>query len=155
MPQTNPDALPVSFETDKLAYHAVRVLCDLAGLNQIPLQGYSGLTAKDLICSCIFQESEFLNYKAPGVPTKHENLNKDGSLSSTDWGIVQVNDYFHIAPTGSPFASVEVVLSDPQAAVEWMIKCYKAGELSMWDSYLTGAYRQWLVPTSPMWTLAS
>lgn len=142
----NPDALPIYFDTPQHAYHAVRVLCDLAGLT---------LNEKNLICSCIYVESEFLNYKAPGVPTKHENLNKDGSLSSTDWGIVQVNDYFHISPTGQPFASVEAVLEDPESCVKWMIQMYLAGRLSMWDSYLSGEYKQYLVPTSPMWELAS
>lgn len=146
---TNPTVSPVQaptspattfflWDTPAHCYHNTRVLCDQMGLT---------IDQKNLICACIYQESEFVSQ------AKHENLNKDGTISSTDWGICQINDYFHIAPTGTPFASIEQVLSDPAASVKYMIQCYKNGQLYMWSSYKTGAYRQWLSATSPMWVL--
>jgi hypothetical protein len=85
---------------------------------------------------------------------KHENLNADGSLSSTDWGLCQINDYFHIG-TGKDFPTVDYVLQNPKEVVEWMIEMYQSGDLAQWDSFKSGAYRQWLLPTSPMWKLSA
>lgn len=141
----NPDIL-VPWGTQKSNYHNSRVLCDLSGLT---------LNEKNIICACIYVESAFFNYLSNGNPIKHENLNKDGSLSSTDWGIVQINDWFHIAPHGSPFPSVVYVMENPQSCVQFMIDMYKEGQLTQWDSFLHGAYRQYLVPNSPMFALAS
>lgn len=136
---TNPDSGPLLWDTPQHCYHAVRVLCDLAGLS---------LNQKNILCACIYQESQF------HTQAKHENLNADGTVSSTDWGICQINDYFHIAPTGTPFASVADVLNNPEVDVRWMINCYLSGEIIMWSSYTTGAYRQWLNASSPMWALS-
>jgi hypothetical protein len=142
----DPDVLYSDWATQQRAYHNTRVLCDLSGLT---------LEEKNLICACIMVESEFYNYLPDGQPTKHENLNADGSLSSTDWGLCQINDWFHVAPHGAPFASVEFVLANPRACVQWMITCYKQGLLGQWDSYLHGSYRQYLIPTSAMFKLAT
>lgn len=136
----NPDTVTYSWDTPAHCYHNTRVLCDNAGLS---------LDEKNVISACIYQESQF------HTQAKHVNYNRNGSVSSTDWGIVQINDYFHIAPTGTPFASVAEVLSNPEADVAWMIQMYKQGGLKMWDSYLSGAYREWLEPNSPMWALAA
>lgn len=134
----NTDSIVFPWDTPKHCAHNTRVLCDLAGLT---------LEQKNILCACVFQESRF------DTQAEHKNLNADGSVSSTDWGIIQCNDFFHIAPHGTPFASVQSVLSDPNADVHWMIQCYKAGNLGWWSSFKTGAYRQWLVPNSPMWAL--
>lgn len=144
--ETNPDSITYPWDSPQHNYHNARVICDNLGLT---------VNEKNLICACIYQESQFMNFHPDGTPVKHENLNKNGTLSTTDWGIVQINDWFHIAPNGSPFASVAAVLARPEDCVTYMVKQYLAGRLSMWDSYLSGAYRQWLVPTSPMWDLAS
>lgn len=116
------------------AKHNVRVLCDLSGLSY---------TDKNIVTACVQQESQFYNYLPNGNPVKHENLSATGALESTDWGICQVNDYFHIGP-GKDFPSVEYVMANPQVMVQWMIDCTKAGKLSMWSSYSTGAYKKWL-----------
>jgi len=127
-----PVAETLSFLTPKLAWHAVRVLCDRANLT---------LNEKNLLCACIFQESRF-NNEAVGR-----------NATSTDWGIIQLNDHYHIG-VGKEFPSVKYVLENPDKAVEWMIAQYKAGRLSMWVSYTSQAYLQWLSPSSPMWNLA-
>lgn len=134
-----PQAPVLDWQTQKGAYHAVRVTCDNLDLS---------LGAKNLICACIFQESRFLN------SAKNENKNEAGQIMSTDWGICQVNDWYHIGP-GKDFASVEYVLANPDKVVEWMISMYQHGQLKQWVSYSSGAYEQWLAPNSPMWTLAS
>lgn len=142
----NPDTITYPWDSPSHNYHNTRVLCDKAGLT---------LEEKNLICSCIYQESEFYNYKEDGTPVEDKNLNKDGSLSSTDWGIVQVNDWFHIAPHGTPFASVAYVLANPDVTVKWMIKMYQGGQLGQWSSYKFGKNRPWLLPNSPMWQLGT
>lgn len=140
----NVDTLAPDWSTRANIYHNVRVLCDLAGLT---------VDEKNLICACIYQESNFYNYLPDGQDVKHINYEKDGvTVSSTDWGLCQVNDYFHIG-AGKDFPSVQYVMSTPEAVVKWMIGMYKAGDLNQWDSYLHGAYKQWLLPTSPMWKL--
>lgn len=117
--------------------HNVRVLCDLSGL---------GLYMKNVITACVEQESDFENYKMDGTPLIHQNLNKDGSLSSTDYGIVQINDYYHIGPN-KDFPSVDFVMQNPQKCVQFMIDCYKQGKLGLWSSYKTGAYLKWMPAT--------
>lgn len=121
------------FDTPKNAFHSVRVACDDMNLT---------LAQKNIICACIYQESRF-NNKAIG---KNKN--------STDWGIVQVNDTkgWHIGK-GLKFPSVQYVIDNPEECVKWMIQMYRKGQLNLWASYSSGAYRQWIRPTSPMWLL--
>lgn len=140
---TNPDVLG-PWDSQKHNYHNVRVLCDLSGLS---------LEEKNLICSCVYQESEFFNYLPNGNPVEHKNLNKDGSVSSTDFGIAQINDWWHVIEY-KDFPSTEYILANPDKAIQFMIDKYKAGQLSQWSSYATGANRQWLLSTSPMWNLS-
>lgn len=153
LPTPEPEPMPEDPKTvlrpwgdPKDNYHNTRVLCDRAGLT---------VTQKNLICACIYQESNFYNILPNGKPVKFENR-KDGKVWSTDWGIVQINDTkgWHIGP-GLPFSSVQYVLDNPQKAVQYMIDMYKKGKLNLWSSYKFGHYKQWLVPTSPMWKLKS
>lgn len=129
---TEPPKMPVAastllFDTYEHSLHSVRVICDEMGLNW---------NEKAIICACIYQESRF-NNKAKG-----ENK-KNGVVTSTDWGIVQVNDFWNIGK-GKYWSSVRQVLDNPEKAVRWMITCYKQGKLNLWSSYKFGAYKQWL-----------
>lgn len=124
---TNQDTLGSDWGNTVVAHHNVRALCDLEGLS---------FEQKETLTACVYQESRF------DINAKHENI-VDGKVSSTDWGIVQVNDYFHIGP-GKDFPSVEYVLSHPEECVRWMCKLFKAGQANLWSSYSTGAYKQWL-----------
>lgn len=133
----NPDILAPDWDTQQHAYHNVRVLCDLAGLT---------FEQKNIICACIYQESRFK------IGIKHANVS-NGVVESTDYGICQINDYYHIG-AGKDFPSAEYVLDNPDKAVAWMIQMYQRGSIGQWVSYSSGAYRQWLVPSSPMWLLA-
>lgn len=128
----------LEFDTPQHAWHGARVLCDNAGLT---------LQEKNIISACIYQESRFKN------TAKNLNKNAAGKVTSTDWGICQVNDYYHIGAKGD-FPSVDYVLQNPEKVIDWMIKMYKAGLLKQWVSYSSGAYARWLDPNSPMWLLA-
>ena len=130
----NPDVLVADWTQRPNIYHNVRVLCDLAGLS---------FADKSVMCGVIYGESEFYNYLPDGKPVSHANLNADGSLSSTDWGLCEVNDFFHIGE-GKDFPSVDYVMQNPEAVVKWMIGMYKAGKITMWDAYLSGNYKKYL-----------
>ncbi len=130
----NPDILLAWNKTIAGNKHNVRVLCDLAGLT---------FPTKQLITACIQIESNFQSYYLEdpinekalwGTPVKHQNM-VHGKLSSTDWGIVQINDYWNIGP-GKPFGSVQQVLSNNQSCVQFMIQMQKAGQIRLWDSYI-------------------
>lgn len=125
--------------SQKNNFHNTRVICDQEGLT---------IVQKNTLCGCVYQESEFLTNPKP-----NQNKDKTGRVWSTDYGIVQVNDYYNIGP-GKQFPSVEYVLNNPEASIRWMAKYYKkTSGLSLWASWTSGAYRKWLVADSPMWLL--
>ena len=144
-PETpNPDTLlPWGYASDNR--HNIRVLCDLAGLSLTPtipvtIHGHTKLfTPKDIITACVQVESNFYNYYPNGKPVTHLNKREDGTVSSTDWGICQINDRYHIGPN-LDFPSVDYVLANPEKAVDYMIAMFKAGKLGLWVSYSSGAY---------------
>lgn len=138
-----PQGGALDWETQKDSYHAVRVLCDRAGLS---------LEEKNTICACIYQESQFFNHLPNGQPVKHENKSAQGTTLSTDWGLCQINDYWHIGPT-KDFPTVQYVLDNPDKIVSYMIDMYQHNLLRLWSSYSSGAYRKWLNADSPMWEL--
>lgn len=142
----DPDSIVYAWDTPAHCYHNVGVLCDKAGL---------ALKDKNTIRECIYQESEFKNYKADGSPILFQNKDpQTGAVWSTDWGICQINDHYHIG-VGKDFPTVAYVLQNPDKMAEYMIEMFKAGKLSLWSSYATGAYKKWDVPTSPMWAFAT
>src|SRR4051794_40411500 len=122
------------WDTAEHARHSVRVICDDEGLSW---------DDKNDLCGTIGAESEWLNIHPDGRPVKHDNYRKDGSLGSTDWGIVQVNDRFHIGP-GLDFPSVQYVLNNPEKAVRWMCHHWKLGHRNWWYGYSTGRYKKYL-----------
>lgn len=133
------------WDTPSDAYLSTRLICDEMGLT---------LQQKNIVCACIYQESNFYNYLPNGQPVKNENK-RNGVVWSTDWGLVQVNDTkgWHIGPK-LRFKSVQDVLDNPEKAVRWMVSVMKeTGGLQPWSSYTSRAYTQWLSPASPMWKL--
>ena len=69
----------------------------------------------------------------------HPNLVK-GKVSTTDYGICQVNDYWHIGAS-KDFPSVDFVMNNPEACVVWMCKMCKAGKLNLWVCYSGGYFK--------------
>lgn len=112
------------------ARHSVRVIGDEMGFTSFQ---------KDVICACIQQESQF-NNNAIG-----RNKNSLGRVTSTDWGICQINDTkgWHIG-VGLAFPSVEYVIAHPDKVVRYMYSMYRAGKLKLWVSYSSGAYLKYM-----------
>lgn len=133
---------PLEWETPNKAFHSTRVICDEMGLTY---------EQKNEVCATIMGESEFYNYLPNGNPTIHKNIRVDGSVGSTDWGICQINDRFNIG-LGRPFPSVDFVMKNPEEAVRFMVRMYKAGRISMWYAHQT--YQQFIPKSSRMWKLA-
>jgi len=98
-----------------------------------------GLDASDteIIMACIMQESEF------NTQAVNHNRNDLGVIESSDYGICQINDFYHIGE-GKDFPSVEYVLQNPDKCVEYMISAFKAGHLNWWVSYSSGEYKKYL-----------
>lgn len=141
-PPAPPPPPAFSWETQKGAYKLTRIMCDEEGLSYAD---------KNIICACIYQESRFMNRYPNGKPVVNHNI-IDGKVSSTDYGIVQVNDYYHIGK-GKTFPSLDYVMDNPDKMVRWMIQCQQKGQLWLWSSFKFGHYQKWLSPSSPMWDL--
>lgn len=126
---TTPQA-PTNFlwDTHDNAKHSVRVICDQEGLS---------FSMKNDLCACIEVESGF------ALDVVHQNKNPYGQVTSTDYGIVQVNDFFHIGP-GKDFPTPSFVIQNPEKCVRWMARLFKAGKADLWSSYKSGAYKRFL-----------
>lgn len=122
-----PEKPKYDWSTPTAARHSVRVICDEEGLT---------VDLKNTLTACVQQESQFKN-SAIG-----RNI-KNGKVLSTDWGICQVNDYYHCGP-GKTFPSAAYVVANPDAAVRWMARMFKAGQAKLWVSYTSGAYKKYL-----------
>lgn len=130
-PQMANDSHPsrYSWNTPENARHSIRVICDETGLTY---------NQKQILTACVYVESGFYNFRPDGKPTTHKNP------SSTDWGIIQVNDWYHIG-AGKTWPSVDYVMAHPDEMVRWMAKTMKrTNALTPWVSYTSGAYKKWL-----------
>lgn len=125
---------PYLWDTPEHARHSVRVMCDNAGLS---------VSDKNILCAVLGAESGWMNYRPDGTPVTNKNLREDGTLSSTDWGLCQINDKYHIGPK-STFPSVEYVMARPDRVVAWMIKMYKQGHINWWCAFTNGSYKKYL-----------
>lgn len=122
--------LPVQkylWDTKANARHSVRVICDEEGLT---------VEQKNELCATVACESGFNPHA----------INRNmvaGKLSSTDYGICQINDYWHIGE-GKSFISSNYVLQNPEECIRWMCKQWKAGRARMWVCWLRGMYQSYL-----------
>lgn len=120
------------------AKHSVRLICDEEGLT---------LKQKDELCATVGAESGWQSYyltgKKKGQPVKLENKDKTGRVWSTDYGICQINTYFHIGESKT-FPSPEYVLNNPEKCIRWMCRQWKAGNAKWWVAYKSGAYKAYL-----------
>lgn len=151
-PPITPPAPPLSseyiFDTPQNTEHSVRLLCDAEALTW---------DQKNELAGTIWGESRFKNFKEDGTPVINLNyeehtdgtfiLDAEGNkiLSSTDYGLCQINDHYHIG-AGKDFPSVDYVMQNPRKVVEWMIKMYKAGKIDLWDAHLNGSYKEYVPP---------
>lgn len=116
------------WDTPENVRHSVRVMCDESGLS---------VSDKNTLCACVEVESNF------NTQAVHVNKDANGKTLSTDYGIVQINDFYHIGP-GKDFPSADYVLSHPEECVAYMIKMMKAGKLDLWVSFSSGLYKKYL-----------
>lgn len=116
------------WDTPEKARHSVRVICDEEGLT---------VAEKNLICAVIMAESAFKN------TARCDNRNAAGVITSSDYGICQINTRYHIGK-GLSFPSVQYVLENPDKVVRWMIKMYRMGHLNWWVAYVNGSYKKFL-----------
>lgn len=119
------------WDTPEQARHSVRVICDEEGLT---------LKQKNELCATVQAES--------GFKTQAKNYNfviKNGinHLASTDFGICQINDFYHIGP-GKDFPSTDYVLTHPAECVRWMCGMWKAGKMNLWSAWVNGSYKHYL-----------
>ena len=123
-------AIPVSkfdWSTPQTARRATRLICEEEGLTT---------GQENDLCATVEAES---GYK---IGAKHENI-VNGQLSSTDWGIAQINDYWHIGK-GKSFPSVQYVIDNPEACIRWMARLFKVGKAHLWSAYKNGSYQKYL-----------
>ena len=125
------------WDTVEHARHSVRVICDEEGLT---------VQDKNDLCATVGAESGWQSYylsgPKKGLPVKFEN--KKGDLVwSTDWGICQINTYYHIG-LGKTFPDYQYVLDNPELCIRWMCKQWKAGHADWWIAYKTQAYKKFL-----------
>lgn len=129
---------PYQWDIPSHARHSVRVICDEEGLTyETTVIDGKKYKVKDVICAVIMGESEFYN------DAKNYNRNTKGEITSTDWGICQINDRYHIGK-GKDFPSVEYLLDHPEKAVRFMIDMWRAGNIHLWIAWLNGSYKQYL-----------
>ena len=124
IPPENPDVL-VAWDTKENCRHNVRVICDLEGMTE---------QQKDDISKTIHCESD---YNPNCVHPNYVN----GQISSTDFGIAQVNSFWHIGPA-KDFPSPEYVIANPEECVRWMCKNWKTGA-NMWVCHLRGLFEHY------------
>lgn len=138
VPVTVPESEVLKWDTVANARKSVRIICDQEGLT---------VTQKNELCATVGAESGWQSYylsgKKKGQPVKLENKGKDGKVWSTDWGIMQCNDWYHIGK-GKSFPSVAYVLDNPEACIRWMARNWKAGRAHWWIAYKSGLYKQYL-----------
>lgn len=126
--QPPPEPTELKWDTPENARHSVRVICDEEGLS--PGQ-------KNLMSSVIHCESGY------DVNCVHPNKSPTtGKVMSTDYGICQINDFYHIGPN-KDFPTVDYVMHNPAACVRWMCKMVLAGKINLWVCYSRNLYKQY------------
>ncbi len=124
MPPQNVDVLG-PWDTKENCRKNVRVVCDLMGMTE---------QQKDDISKTVHCESD---YNPNCVHPNYVN----GQISSTDYGIAQVNSYWHIGPA-KDFPSAEYVIANPEECIRWMCKNWTTGA-NMWVCHLRGMYEHY------------
>lgn len=128
-PTSPADAPKYDWSTPAEARHSLRLICDEEGLT---------VAQKNDMSQIVHCESGYKNIIHQNIASKTLS---DGSVhsyvSSTDWGICMINDYWHIGP-GKEFPSTDYVMNNPDACVRWMARMIKAGKRNLWVCASTG-----------------
>jgi hypothetical protein len=126
-PQPEPQPIPPTpppkylWDTPANARHSLRVICDEEGLTVALKNDFS----RTINCESGYH-----------IGAVHPNV-VNGKVVSTDYGICQINDHYHIG-AGKDFPSVEYVMNNPEACVRWAARMAKAGKLDLWVCHSSG-----------------
>lgn len=128
-PIPTPEIIPIPYlwDTPEKARKTVEIMCQERGYTAYEIS---------LLCAVIEAESGFKN-----SATNH-NRNNTGEITSTDWGICQINDRYHIGK-GLDFPTHEYVVANPEKAVEWMMDRFEEGHITWWSAYQNGSYKKY------------
>lgn len=129
----------MNWDTPQNSEHSVRLICDSLGMPLTPTFMVDGIPylLKDVLCACLQVESAFNNEAI------HPNVDRTGKVWSRDWGICQINDYWHIG-VGKDFPSVQYVIQNPELVVTWMGKLFIGNQMNLWSSYTTNEFKKYL-----------
>lgn len=116
------------WDTPENARHSVRLICDEEGLTW---------QQKEDMSSTVHCESGYLT----GII--HPNLDKNGKLSTTDYGICQWNDWWHWIKNNIHEISPDEALHNPEKAVRLMCQYVKWGLLTQWVCFESGMYKHY------------
>lgn len=126
------------WDTVEKARHNVRAICDKKGMT---------LKDKNDLCATVGAESGWQSYylsgPQKGKPVIRQNRSLTGKVWSVDYGIAQINDWYHIGK-GKDFPSSQYVLDHPTECIEWMCDMWKAGNKDWWIAHKNGSYKSFL-----------
>lgn len=102
----------------------------------------AGWRGKDLIDAVALMCAESARYER----AYHQNLDELGNLTSTDWGLFQINDKWH--PDFELPEGLNALYN-----VRYAHKMWKANgkNFNAWAAYVSGAYKQFLPPVIDAW----
>ena len=101
--------------------------------------GFTPQQEEDLVAT-IWGESGFNPYCI------HKNI-VNGKVSSTDFSIAQINDWFHVIKYHD-FSSVGYITSHPEECLQWMAKTFQ-NTPDVWDAHKNGGYKHYLNNFNP------
>ncbi len=120
--------------------HSLRVIADEEGLTLLQKNNFS----QTIHCESGYLPSIVVHNCRAADGTIHSvrdnvyNAAVHGPILSTDYGICQINDYYNIG-AGKAFATVGDALN-PEKAVRWAAREFKAGRSFKWVCYSKGMY---------------
>lgn len=121
-PISTPSTPKYDWSTSEAVRHSIRVICDEEGLT---------LVEKNNLSATIHCESGYKNIIHPNMV--------NGTVSTTDYGFFQINDWWHIGK-GKDFPTYQYVLDNPEAVCRWVCHQWKAGNAKAWVCYAKGMY---------------
>jgi hypothetical protein len=136
MPENNVDTL-VPWTGKENCRHNVRVLCDLEGLTVAQKEDMSSTVNCESgynpnICNLNFTDGTTAECLYPDIQSAIASHVAQGKkVASIDYGIAQINDYYHIGE-GKDFSSAEAVIQNPEPVIRWMAKQWIAGNGRLW-----------------------
>lgn len=100
-----------------------------------------GFRGKDLVTAVAVMCAESARY----TEAYHNNLDDEGHVASTDWGLFQINDKWH--PDFEMPEGFNAIYNARYARKMWK----DSGGFNPWAAYNSGAYKQFLPIVTEHW----